>query len=922
MRLFWSLVPCAALLACPETPADKEETPVDSDTAETDTGDTGDTGLPDYGPPGCINLEGVTGDFATIAEAVDAAPEGTTVNVCAGAYAEQILLRKAISVVGAGSATTSLTPPVGANGIEIDAGASVSGFTILAANHGVVVDDATGVTLTDIATDKPAGWGIRAEDATDLTISMCTFVEPLNGGIDLERSTVLVDSSLFTRPSGYGIRASEGTELVASNNTFDQVYDNGSQGNSPKKDNDGWSILGRDSSVSTVENTTTSGTFGGYKVENGAISMSGDLISGTPNAIIALESAFTADGIEVYGAIEQGIYATHPSIPMTLTNSTIALNGAETGLVSCSTDYADFDGFCGGIYMEMAGVTMSGVSVSDYESFGIVLESALGEVDVPVAIADVALSNNGRFSFKLAYGSGTVDGLSVSGHREPDPSVTSPCYYIDQSNGALFVESTIAISNSSFLDNRGWALAAVASDLTLSSSSLAASQCAGVVNYASKLVATGNTFGYAEEFGSVFDQQGEISLIGNQFIDTRYTYTYSYDDGTGNISSTEYSGYGTDIYMYETFDAYIAENTFVNGDNSIVSQYVGATIENNSWTAYDGTLIQSYSADVGDPISVSNNTADDIGGTIVSTYYGAAEVENFEIGTTRAYTYTYTGYYNGEMTYTGTSSYGMPLFEAYGYSYGYYTDTDGDGIAETYVTYSEEAELSLEDIEVDSAYDTVVNVQSSGLEVNNLSAETVGKYGIYATWSSFVPTLEAESIYFGSTGSSALYAAANTFDEATLIVDDFTVDVVTGVGIRAMGFSTVSLSNVTITDATQEGVSISGDYSWYDYGTSTTTVGTRASVNTVSEVMVLGADLDGISVYDGTTTVTGSDASGGWGDGLALLETTASITGNTFTGNAFYGMSCTTVVLNACATNTLSDNALGTHEGCDDACGN
>lgn len=919
MRLFWSLVPCTALLGCPEAAADKEETGVETDTAETETGDTG---LPDFGPPGCINLNAVTGDFATIAEAIDAAPEGTIVNVCAGAYAEQILLRKVVSVVGAGSATTTLTPPAGANGIEIDAAASVSGFTILAANHGVVVDEATGATLTDIAIDRPVGWGIRAEDAVDLTISMCTFVEPANGGIDLERSTVVVDSSLFTRPTSYGIRASEGTELVASNNIFDQVTDTGSQGNSPKKDNDGWAILGRDSNLTTVENTATAGTFGAYKVENGAISMSGDLISGTPYAVVALESALTADGIEVYGATGNGIHASHPTIPMSLTNSTIALNGAEVGLVSCSTDYADFDGLCGGIYMETAGVTMSGVSVSDYESFGVLIESALGEVDVPVTMSDLTLTNNGRISLKLAYTVGSLDGLSVTGHREPDPSVTQSCYYIDQSDAALFVGSTMAISNSSFVDNRGWGLAAIASDLTLSGSTFLANQCTGVVNYASKLVATGNTFGYAEEFGAVFDQQGEISLIGNQFIDTRYTYTYSYDDGAGGTNSTEYSGYGRDIYLYESIDAYIAENTFVNGDNSIVSQYVGPTIENNTWTSYDGTLIQSYYADPGDPITVSGNSADDIGGTIVSTYYGSAEVEDFDIGTTRAYTYTYTGYHNEEVTYTGTSSYGRPVFEAYGYSYGYYTDTDGDGIAETYVTYSEEAEISLEDIEIDTAYDSVVQAQDSGLEISNLSAEIVGEYGIYAYWDSFVPTLEVDSVYFGSTGTQAVYAIANTPDEGTLIIDGLTVDAVTGIGIMATGFSSVSLTGVTITDATQQGISISGDYSWYDYATSTSYSATRTATNTLSEVVVLGADLDGISVNDGNTVVSASEASGGMGDGLVLADTTASITGNTLTGNAFYGMSCSAVVLEACATNTLSGNTLGTHEGCDDGCGN
>lgn len=920
MRLFWSLVPCAALLGCPEPAADKEETGVVTDTSTDDSGETADTGLPDYGPPGCINLEGVTGDFATIAEAVDLAPEGTTVNVCAGAYSEQILLRKVISVVGAGSATTTLTPPAGANGIEIDAGATVSGFTVLAANHGVVVDEATGATVTDIVVDKPLGWGIRAEGALDLVISMCTFIEPQSGGVDLEGSSATVDSSLFSRPISYGIRATDGSNLVASNNIFDQVSDTGSTDRSPKKNTDGWAILGEDSEVTTSENTATTGTYGGFKVENGALAMSGDMISGTPNAIIAIESSLAADGLEVYGATGQGIYATHASVPMTLTNSTIALNGAEAGLVSCSNNYDDYDGFCGGVYLETAAATISGVSISDYESYGLIVLSALGAVEVPVTASGVTLTNNGRISLRMEYTSGTVDGLTVTGHREPDTSLPQFCYYVDQSDAALFTYSTVVVTNATIVGNRGWGITALNSDLTIESSTIADNQCAGVVNFTSTMSATGNTFGFAEQFAAVYDQQGALSLVGNQFIDTTYTATSSYDDGAGGEYRYVYSGYGKDIVLYDSVEAYVADNTFANGDSSIDVYYVGAVIENNNWIGYSDTLIRAYYADPGDPVVISSNSADDIGGTLAAAQYGSAEVEDFIVGTTRAYSYTYSAYHNEELMYSGTSTYAKPLFQAYGYYSGYYSDSDGDGIAETYTTYGEEAELSLEDIEVQRAYGPVASTQNGSLEISNLSVETALDYGIYAYWDHYVPALQLEDVYFGSTGRDAIYVVANTADEGGLVVEGLTVDVATGAGIYATGMADVLLESVTITDSSEEGIYIAGDFSSYDYATSTSTVGVRAVETTLSEVSVLGADLDGIVLSDGIASVSVSQATGGLGDGLALVDTAASITGNILTGNAFYGMSCSNVVLDACATNTLSDNTLGTHDGCDDAC--
>jgi len=102
----------------------------------------------------CVNPTAASGCQSTIGAAVSAAAAGDTIQVAAGTYKEDVTITKAVSLIGAGSATTIIDATGLANGIVIDGSAGglsglvVSGFTVENANlQGVLIQNASQVTV-------------------------------------------------------------------------------------------------------------------------------------------------------------------------------------------------------------------------------------------------------------------------------------------------------------------------------------------------------------------------------------------------------------------------------------------------------------------------------------------------------------------------------------------------------------------------------------------------------------------------------------------------------------------------------------------------------------------------------------------------------------------------------------------------------
>jgi hypothetical protein len=177
----------------------------------------------------CVNPGGTGGCFSKINAAVAAASPSDTVKVAAGTYAEDVVISKALSLVGAGSGTTIIDAAGLSNGVYVDGldnpGLShvvVTGFKIENANfEGILVTNSSDVTVRSnhvINNDKslvpsiPACPGIPAFETgeafdcgegvhligVDHSIVANNLVENNAGGILLSDDTGKVHDNLVT----------------------------------------------------------------------------------------------------------------------------------------------------------------------------------------------------------------------------------------------------------------------------------------------------------------------------------------------------------------------------------------------------------------------------------------------------------------------------------------------------------------------------------------------------------------------------------------------------------------------------------------------------------------------------------------------------------------------------------------------------
>jgi len=190
----------------------------------------------------------------TIQGGVDAARDGDMVLVAGGVYYENVMVNKTLTIVGNGSATTTINASGTGDAMNITAGwCNVSGFTMTWANgdeqagihvisennsisdtvcenncYGIFLDPANGTTLTNNICSYNSWSGIRGTESASLTISANTCTNNSYGGIYLRsywgygNDNTLIDNICNNNLGGAGINIYSNdklTDTLVKNNT-------------------------------------------------------------------------------------------------------------------------------------------------------------------------------------------------------------------------------------------------------------------------------------------------------------------------------------------------------------------------------------------------------------------------------------------------------------------------------------------------------------------------------------------------------------------------------------------------------------------------------------------------------------------------------------------------------------------------------
>ncbi|MCK5229615.1 MAG: right-handed parallel beta-helix repeat-containing protein [Desulfobulbaceae bacterium] len=137
-----------------------------------------------------VDDDGGTGIYTTITAGIIAVDEGGVVNVAAGTYAENVVINKTISLLGAqcdieseGLTSRGDESVIFSGQVEINAGGAIlNGFKL--SNNRIFINGASDVTVSYNIVEGSSMHGIRLDpNSPNATITYNTIVSPVWGGI-------------------------------------------------------------------------------------------------------------------------------------------------------------------------------------------------------------------------------------------------------------------------------------------------------------------------------------------------------------------------------------------------------------------------------------------------------------------------------------------------------------------------------------------------------------------------------------------------------------------------------------------------------------------------------------------------------------------------------------------------------------------
>lgn len=897
-----------SLAAC----VDKEA----SDGEARDSGDAGDTGPSDTGPAyetGCIVVDG-EGGYANIQDAVTVAVDGSTITLCSGTWEEAVTVDKAVTIEGAGVDSTTIVAPTNMAPFTITASdVTIRWLALESTRSGVVVEESSGVTLSELAFLAVDNYGVSASDATDLTIENCTFSGTGYGGVQVAGGGATIRDSTFDDNTSFGIHGTDGAELTIEDNV---ITDTAPLNIEDVTDGHGIWLEEADGTLSG--NKLSGNFFIGVFADGGDLSLDGDSVSDSLYGVALLEGDLDASGLTLTDNYYHGLLGVSTA---TLRVSGSAVSGDPDVVASYSSSRwgSESVGYAGsGIYLVGPEIAVSETTVTGYNNAGIVVTPYDFDVGATVTLQDVTLEANGR----IGLWANTVDlvatNVTIRDLIEVEDAGEEQCFSVGVNAAATLYESTITWEGGSVEDNDGYGLAPLYSVIEVSGATFAGNACGGIMNFGGALVATGNTFTRSNagsfEGGLVSYEGSSATVVGNTFVDNQtwgLSSTSEYEDSSGNTRRYEYYQYlGSDIQIWRGGTNEVQDNVFERGTESIVAYQANVNVEGNTWTDYRGVVFYSASEDGSTTLSVEEAVVDTFYSYGVLCSQGAIDLSDVTFTTGGSYSYHYDAYLNDALDYSYDISYANPVL--YGYDCAMVADdvaiTDTSGhVLRGYGGAYELTGLTAETVgsEDYSFYDTMyfygyldTEVLLSDVEISDVVVG--GGIGLYV-YDDVTTTLSADGLTLSGVSGTAL-----TLQRYSDTYPGTEVDL-TGVrfagasaGINAVG-STLVASEVTISEVSGVGVALD-EVTWTGNG-----------------VVIVDAGSDGMQVSGGSVTLSDSEIVGSAESGLVLSSTTGDVTGNAFTGNGGYGMECSSVTFTSCG-NDLSDNNSGTQSGCDESC--
>ncbi len=840
---------------------------------------------------GCITVDGA-GGYAWVNDAIAVADAGSTINLCAAAaHEEAIVIDKPVAIVGPGTDAFVLVAPTNTHGVTFAAGAdgaSLSGIAVSTTRSGVLIEGVSGAQVADVQVVEAGNWGVSLEGSEDAVLEGLDLLGNGYGGISVDDASVTIRDSELTQNIFYGIHATDGAAVTLENVSVSSTTYTGTA-----TDLDGIGVFLE--GYSSLD--SSGGTFAANDVvqvwgDTADLTLSGDVLTGGVYGIVAIENDVVAEDVTITDAYSIGLYDVGST-------ATLQFSGVISGDPALTAEVGDSEwggekyGITGvGALVLASEATITDTTVSGYNHAGMLLGPY---DDTLIATLDgVTLEDNGRRGIWAELADLSMNDTFITGTRDVEGYGANACSVLEGVAGLYAYSSTVSWTGSEkkgptsgVSDSAGHGLSTVLGSTTLDGLEVSAHGCAGILNFQGDLTVLNSSF--TEAAGGALLGSSIVDYLGLGLVveDTRFTANQHQGAFTQELDYTTHHGFtltetyseeypaNSDMFLYFSPQARISGATFSEGDNGIVAWGSNVEITDVSWTDYRGTIINAddyadTSGTVASTVVMDGAQISGFAGPGVYCYGSSLEMEDVELSGGRSYSYEY----------------------SYEYDYGDGFPTTGSWTSSStgYGLYGSDCPLAL----------------------NQTSISDIDAYGIIAYWWSDDAEIELDDVSVSDVSVSlpGVYTGAYLYASVggTALLNDVSVsgaDTATGLSLSTSGTFDLYASDITIDGVAGTGLYLSGS----------------DMTTTMDEVVITDVGSAGVSVQGGAVSMTDSAVTGSGSSGLQLSSTVADVSDNLLTGNSAWGMTCSATTLQTCADNDLSENALGEHSGCDDACG-